>query len=115
ANHAEKYRIWSSNLYLEQFEKTYGAKESGFLTIRDHEQEKYLSIFVENIDRYKTVNPFESVQFKTLEFLWRIFFNRIGKLQTLVLKLIESLINEKGKIHTWGLSIILTDILVYEL
>lgn len=114
-NHAEKYRIWSSNLYLEQFEKTYGTNKSGFLTIRKHEQEKYLSTFIANLEKYKAVNPIESVQFKTLDFLWRIFPHSIDGLEPLIIKLIQPILDERGKVSTWRFANLLNDILDYEL
>lgn len=114
-NHAERFRIWSSILYVDQFEKTFGGWKSNFLTFRNHESEKYLSAFIENLDIYNAVNQDESTHFKVLDFFLRVFYNKIQDFQELVLKLMKSLLSKGRRIETWKLGIILTDIAVDEI
>src|SRR5690606_18565907 len=113
--HAERFRIWSSILYVDQFEKTFGGWKSNFLTFRNHESEKYLSAFIENLDIYNAVNQHESTHFKVLDFFLRVFYNKIQDYQELVLKVMKSLLSKGRRIETWKLGIILTDIAVDEI
>src|SRR5690606_6207782 len=39
-NHGERYRIWNSIVYIDQFEKTFGERKSALLAFREHEFEK---------------------------------------------------------------------------
>lgn len=112
-NHREKKRIWSSNIFIEQFEKRFGRVKSNFLSHQEYEENVYVESLISKCRVINNIDGIKDCSFRVLKVFWTMFPSSIRMRQNDVIELLTNILSSEDEID-YQLYFMLMDILTEE-